>query len=198
MSAVTTEHTSSEHTESAKHQAAQHGNKAHSDGGWDSNAKGYVPVQTRSARFTSTNPADFPDVIGYEAEWKLSPIALFRPLLDGELDGSTYEFTATGAPGATVEWVDRTDSRVGAAGKPEEKASANAWNSFDKALSITVTSDEHIELNVSRSTLGRSPRAGHTLITAKANSRATVVLDNAGEAFLSENVEIVVEDGAEL
>jgi Fe-S cluster assembly protein SufD len=198
MSAVTTEHSASGHTESEKHQAAQHGNKAHSDGGWDSNAKGYVPVQTRSARFTSTNPADFPDVIGYEAEWKLSPIALFRPLLDGELDGSTYEFEATDAPGATVEWVDRTDSRVGAAGKPEEKASANAWSSFDKALSITTTSDEHVELTVSRSTLGGSPRAGHTLITAKANSRATVVLDNGGEAFLSENIEIVVEDGAEL
>ncbi|MCU1411345.1 MAG: Fe-S cluster assembly protein SufD, partial [Rhodoglobus sp.] len=25
----------------------QHGAKAHSDGGWDSNEPGYVPVQTR-------------------------------------------------------------------------------------------------------------------------------------------------------
>jgi Fe-S cluster assembly protein SufD len=190
MSAVTTENSAPT--------AAQHGNKAHSDGGWDATQKGFVPVQTRSGRFTSTIPTEFPAVTGVEAEWKLSPIKLFRPLIDDELDGSSYEFTATDAVGASVEWVDRSDARIGSTGRPEEKASANAWASFDQALVITVTNDEHVDLTVTRSTLGASPRAGHTLVVAKANSRATVVLQNSGEAFLSENVEIIVEDGAHL
>lgn len=174
----------------------QHGAKAHSDGGWDQ--VGYVPVQTRSARFTSTSPADFPDVIGVEAEWKLSPVALFRPLIDGALDGTAYQFTATDAPGATIDWVDPSDSRIGTAGAPEEKASANAWASTQRALAITVTAEEHVDLTVTRDSLGSTPRAAHTVVTARTNSRATIVLQNSGGAFLSENVEIVVEDGARL
>jgi Fe-S cluster assembly protein SufD len=187
MSAVTTE--TSE---------VQHGNKAHSDGGWDAAEKSSIPVQTRSERFTSVDASAFPAVTGLEAEWKLSPVPLVRPLIDGELDGSPYEFEATDAAGATVEWIARTDARLGTTGAPEEKASANAWSSFEKALSITVTSDEHVELTVSRASLGAVARAGHTLITAKPNSVATVVLQNNGSALLSENVEIVVGEGARL
>jgi Fe-S cluster assembly protein SufD len=173
-----------------------HGNKAHTDGGW-----ALVPVQTRSARFTSTDPADFPDVIGFEAEWKLTPLTLVKPLIEAELDGGAYAFDASAADGVVVDWIERTDSRIGTAGTPEEKASANAWHTFDKALAITVSAnanEEHVEVTVERSALGSAPRAAHTIIEAKANSVATVVLQNRGPALLSENVEIIVGDGAHL
>jgi Fe-S cluster assembly protein SufD len=176
-----------------------HGNVAHSDGGWDSaENKGFVPVQTRSERFTSTDPADFPAVTGLEAEWKLTPLSLVKPLLAGELDGSGYDYEATDATGGSVEWVGRDDARIGSTGTPEERASANAWHSFERALAITVTSDEHVELTVSRSALGAAARGAHTIIDAKPNSVATVVLQNRGDALLSENVEIIVGDGAHL
>ncbi|MCU1470719.1 MAG: sufD [Glaciihabitans sp.] len=175
-----------------------HGNKAHSDGGWDAAGKGFVPVQTRSGRFASVDPTAFADVTGLEAEWKLTPLALVKPLIVGDLDGSTYEYVATDAIGATVEWVERTDSRIGTTGTPEEKASANAWSSFERALAITVSNDEHVELTVARSSLGGSARAGHTIIEARPNSVATVILQNGGAALLSENVEIIVGDGARL
>ena len=191
MSAVTT-------TQSGEELAAQHGNKAHSDGGWDASEKGYVPVQTRSARFASVNPGDFPAVTGLEAEWKLSPMPLIRPLIDGELDGAPYQYLSSETDGTMVEWIDRADSRVGSAGTPEEKASANAWGSFEKALAITISGEEPAEVTVARSTLDTAARAGHTVITAKANSRGFVVLQNNGSALLSENVEIVVEEGARL
>jgi Fe-S cluster assembly protein SufD len=173
--------------------AAQHGNVAHSDGGWAT-----VPVQTRSERFTSVNPADFADVVGHEADWKLTPITLVRPLLDAPLDGSPYQFSTTETAGSHVEWIDRTDARVGTAGLPEEKASANAWSTFEKALSITVSGDDAVEATLTRSALGMSARAAHTIITAEPNSHATVVLRNLGSANLSENVEIIVKDGAQL
>ncbi|MCU1509944.1 MAG: Fe-S cluster assembly protein SufD [Actinomycetota bacterium] len=175
----------------------QHGIKAHSDGGWDA-AEKVVPVQTRSDRFTSFVHGDFPEVSGREADWKLTPVELVRPLIDGALDGSPYDYTATDVAGATVEWIDRDSARVGIAGTPEERASANAWTSFEKALSITVTGEDAAELTVARDSLGTGLRAGHTIITARANSVATVVLQNGGAAQLSENVEIVVEDGAHL
>ena len=176
----------------------QHGAKAHSDGGWDAPDRGFVPVQTRSGRFTSFVHDDFPEVTGLELEWKLTPVALVRSLIDGALDGTPYAVEAEPAAGASIEWVDRADSSVGAAGTPEERASANAWTSFEKALAITVTGEEHIDLTVSRSDLGPEPRAAHTVVTAKANSNATVILRSTGRAALSENVEIIVEDGASL
>lgn len=163
----------------------QHGLKAHSDGP--------IPVQTRSERFTSVDPSEFPAVTGLEAEWKLTPVALVRPLIDGELDGSPYPVSGTG-----VEWIARDDARIGSAGIPEERASANAWASFERALSITLDSEERVDVSVERSGLGDAPRAAHTVITAKANSRGTVVLRSTGPASLTENVEIVVEDGADL
>jgi Fe-S cluster assembly protein SufD len=175
----------------------EHGNKAHSDGGWDAADK-VVPVQTRSDRFTSVDPADFAEVTGREADWKLTPLPLVNPLITEKLDGSEYEYTATDAAGVIVEWVAREDSRIGAAGKPEEKSSANAWHSFEKALAVTITAEEHVEVTVSRDGLGATPRAGHTIIDARPNSVATVVLQNSGDAVLSENVEIIVGDGAQL
>ena len=176
----------------------QHGNTAHSDGGWDSNSHGPVPVQTRSDRFKSTNPADFAPVTGLEAEWKLTPLKLISSLVGAELDGSIYDFTASSADGVTVDWVGRDDTRIAHTGSPEERASANAWNSFEKALAVTVSSEEHTEVTVTRSALGTTPRGAHTIVEAKANSVATVVLQNTGPAMLSENVEIIVGDGARL
>ncbi|MBX3099775.1 MAG: Fe-S cluster assembly protein SufD [Salinibacterium sp.] len=176
----------------------QHGAQAHSDGGWDSNAPGYVPVQTRDARFTSVNHDDFPEVRGIENDWKLTPVARVRPLIDGQLDGSPYAYLVNEATGASVDWIDRTDARVGLAGIPEDRGSANAWTSFERALAITVTSEDHVDLVLSRSQLGDEPRAAHTIITAKANSNSTVIIRSSGDAQLAENVEIVVESGATL
>jgi Fe-S cluster assembly protein SufD len=184
VAAATTEGTA------APGSTVEHGNKAHSDGGW-----ALVPVQTRSERFTSTDPADFPDVTGFEAEWKLTPLKPVLPLINDALDGSEYDFAAVGT---VPEWIDRTDARIASAGKPEEKASANAWSSFDKALLITLDSDEHVDVTVTRSNLGSVARAAHTVIDAKPNSVSTVVLQNTGSALLSENVEIIVGDGAKL
>ena len=50
-------------TTSTTPEGVQHGAKAHSDGGW-----GVVPVQTRSERFRSTDPAAFPAVTGREVD----------------------------------------------------------------------------------------------------------------------------------
>ena len=176
--------------------AVQHGAKAHSDGGWGE--PGYVPVQTRSERFSSVNHDDFPVVTGQEVDWKQTPIGLAKSLIDDELDGSPYELNAPDAAGATIEWVARTDSRVGSAGTPEDRASANALTHTQQVLAITLAGDDAIALGVDRSGFGSQPRAAHTVITAKKHSTAHVVLRSTGLAQLAENLEIIVEDGAHL
>ncbi|PJJ63195.1 Fe-S cluster assembly protein SufD [Compostimonas suwonensis] len=171
----------------------QHGLKAHSDGAWSA-----VPVQTRSERFASVEVSDFPAVTGREAVWKYTPVAKLADLISGELDGSAYEYTATEHPDLTVAWVARDDARIGGAGVPEERASANAWTSFDSALAITIRGEEQKELTVSRSSLGSGARAAHTVVTAEPFSNAVLILESSGGARLSENLEIIVGEGAQL
>jgi Fe-S cluster assembly protein SufD len=101
-------------------------------------------------------------------------------------------------PGTTVDWVDRTDARIGSAGTPEDRASANARGAFDKALHIDVDSEQPVVLTVTRSDLGVAARGAHVLVTAQPNSRGLVVLDSRGSAHLAENVEILVGEGAHL
>jgi Fe-S cluster assembly protein SufD len=153
-----------------------------------------IPVQSRAERFASNRVEDYPDVTGLEIEWKLTPVAELRGLIDGDLDGSTYEYSAVGE---SVEWIPRADKRIGTAGTAEEKSSANAWTAFEKALAITVTGESQ-EIVVTRSTLGETARAAHTIITAKAGSSGLVVVQSTGGAQLSENVEIIVEQDAHL
>lgn len=172
----------------------QHGLKAHSDGG-----DAYVPVQSRAERFTSTSVDDFEKVTGFELEWKLTPISRIAALTEGELDGSAPATALPeGVAGVAASWVDRSDARIGTAGAPEERASANAWSSFEKALAIDVSGEELHEYRVIRSELGQTPRAAHTVITAAPFSQGLVILSNSGDAQLSENVEIVVGDQAQL
>ena len=174
----------------------QHGAVAHSDGGWDDTSR--VPVQTRSARFASVKHDDFPAVTGQEVDWKLSPVALLKPLIDDTLDGTAYQLDDQPAEGALVEWVTPDDARVGSAGTPEDRASANAWSSVEKVLAITLSGETRVLFGADRSGFGSAPRAAHTVITAKANSSAHVVLRSTGPAQLAENLEIIVEDGANL
>jgi Fe-S cluster assembly protein SufD len=157
-----------------------------------------VPVQTRSERFTSTQVADFPEVTGREAMWKYTPVARLSELLTGELDGTPYVYDATTAPGVTTEWIGRDDARIGAAGTPEDRASANAWTHFQQALLVRITGDEHKEVTLTRSALGGFARAAHTVVEVADGANATLILQNSGSAHLAENVEFLLGAGADL
>ncbi len=176
----------------------QHGAGAHSDGGWDAPDK-TVPVQTRSERFRSGDLDAFPAVTGREVNWKFAPLAKLQPLLDGGLDGSAYPYLARQSDGADVDWGRSDDPRVGSAGLPEDRAAAAAWSARDAVLAVTITATDANEfVTLTRSDFGSQPRAAHTVITAEPHAQGIAVLDNRGSALLTENVEIVVQDGARL
>jgi Fe-S cluster assembly protein SufD len=157
-----------------------------------------VPVQTRSGRFHSTDVADFPAVTGREPSWKYTPVARIAELISGELDGAPYVYDVTSAPGVLTAWVGREDPRIGTAGRPEERASANAWTAFEQALVVSITGEETKEVTLTRSALGSAARGAHTIIETAPYSVATVILQNSGEAHLTENVEIIVGEGSQL
>jgi Fe-S cluster assembly protein SufD len=154
-------------------------------------------VQTRSERFASPVHDEHPEVTGREAVWKLSPVEKLRELIDGPLDGSPYPFTSTDATGTSVEWIARDHPLIGAAGSPEDRAAANAWSSFKKALHIRVEGESDT-VTVTRDGLGATPRGAHTVISAGAGATGLVVLDNRGDAKLTENLEIVLDTDANI
>ncbi|PPI55366.1 Fe-S cluster assembly protein SufD [Rathayibacter toxicus] len=167
------------------------GISAHSDGA-------FTPVQTRSERFASVDVEAFDPVTGREIAWKLTPVNRLRDLIDGELSGRPVPFQYTPVEGVDVSWVGREDERIGTAGLPEDRAAANAWSSFEKALAVHVSGEAEKVAMLVRSTLSSDPRAAHTIIEAEPYSRAVVVVQNEGEATLTENVEILVGEGAQL
>lgn len=157
-----------------------------------------VPVQTRSERFTSTDVTAFPAVTGREVMWKYTPVARLSELLTGELDGSTYAYDTVEVPGVTTSWIARDDARIGTAGLPEDRVSANAWSSFEQAFLIGFAGTEDTEATITRSALGSGPRAAHTVVEVAPGARGTLILQNRGSAHLAENVEFLVGANADV
>jgi Fe-S cluster assembly protein SufD len=88
------------------------------------------------------------------------------------------------------------DALIGSAGKPEDRASAVAWESTEDALLIDIAADDVSEITVTRSGFDSTPRAAHTLIRVAPFAKSTVVLVSEGQANLTENVEIIAGESA--
>ncbi|WP_104110521.1 Fe-S cluster assembly protein SufD [Arthrobacter sp. N199823] len=181
--------------------------KAHSHGG-DSHGGGVgVPDSSRAGRLTSYNLADFPAITGREEEWRFTPLKRLRGLdrvgIKGvKLNGPAPLVEVSAPDGVTVETVGREDARIGTAGIPEDRVAAAAWENFSEATIVTLPAEFAGNAdNVTTLTLtgqGDAPAASHVVVIAKKFATGVVVLDHRGTAVLSENIEILVEDGANL
>lgn len=169
--------------------------KRHSHGGGVG-----IPDSSRAGRLTSYNLADFKPLTGMEEDWRFTPLKRLRGLHTAVLNGAAPAVAVTAPDTVTVETVGRGDKRIGSAGIPEDRVSANAWENFAEATVITVPAEVQAESEVSVVLTGQGTEASaqHVVIVAEKFSKAVVVLDHQGTAVVSENVEIVVEDGAEL
>lgn len=169
--------------------------KSHSHGGGVG-----VPDSSRAGRLTSYRLADFPALTGREEDWRFTPLQRLRGLDKGELAGQAPAVAVSAAEGVTVETVGHDDARIGSAGIPEDRVSAAAWESAAEATVLTVPAGFQAEgeTTVTVTGAGEDPAASHLFIHAKPNSAAVVVLDHQGTGVVSENVEVLVEEGAKL
>jgi len=169
--------------------------KRHSHGGGVG-----VPDSSRAGRLTSYKLADFKPLTGMEEDWRFTPLKRLRGLHSAVLNGTAPAVSVTAPDAVTVETVGRDDKRIGSAAIPEDRVSANAWENFSEATVITVPAEFEAdgEVNVVITGQGTDASAQHLVIVAQKFSKSVVVLDHRGSAVVSENVEIVVEDGAEL
>jgi Fe-S cluster assembly protein SufD len=175
------------------------GSTAHTDGAW-----GVAPIQTRSERPRSFDPADFATPTGREVNWKHTPIDRLAVLFqDVDADASVDAVVvAVDAPeGAVTGSLRIGDAPRGDVFRPEDLPAAIAWSRTGDALHIRIPDGVEIAEPVVVTTTGASAdRAAHAhiVIEAAANAHATVLLRHAGAVALAQNVEIIVRDGAHL
>lgn len=169
--------------------------KRHSHGGGVG-----IPDSSRAGRLTSYKLADFKPLTGMEEDWRFTPLKRLRGLHTDVLNGAAPSVAVTAPERVTVETVGREDRRIGSAGIPEDRVSANAWENFSEATVITVPAEVQADAEISVVLTGQGTQASaqHLVIVAEKYSKSVVVLDHQGTAVVSENVEIVVEEGAQL
>ena len=169
--------------------------KRHSHGGGVG-----VPDSSRAGRLTSYKLADFKPLTGMEEDWRFTPLKRLRGLHTEVLTGAAPAVSVTAPDSVRVETVGRDDRRIGSAAIPEDRVSANAWENFAEATVITVPSEVQVDGEVSVLLTGQGTEASaqHVVIVAEKFSKSVVVLDHQGTAVVSENIEILVEDGAQL
>lgn len=159
-----------------------------------------VPVQTRSERATSFDPADFGVPTGREVNWKLSPIDRLAPLFADEAGPTGVMRVEVEAP------AELQQSRLGAGDaprgehfRPEDLPAALAWTHETEAPLLRIPANVELDAPVVVRLTGTGGLAhAHVVIEAQANSRGTVVLRHEGTAQHAQNVEIIVRDGADL
>ena len=169
--------------------------KRHSHGGGVG-----IPDSSRAGRLTSYKVADFKPLTGMEEDWRFTPLKRLRGLHTEVLNGAAPSVSVTAPDSVTVETVGRNDRRIGSAAIPEDRVSANAWENFTEATVITVPAEVQVDGEVSVLLTGQGTEASaqHVVIIAEKFSKSVVVLDHQGTAVVSENIEILVEDGAQL
>ena len=170
----------------------QHGLSEHSHGFG-------VPIQTRSERNKSTKLADFAEISTREEQWRYIGSDELGGLDKSGLEEFSGDITATTADGVETSWIESDHKLFGSAGTPEDRVSAAGWEAAKAAYLVSIpanTSPEPSSIEIKSVT--SDPSALHVIVHAAKGSSSTVVLEHRGDAVLSENIEIIVEDEANL
>ncbi len=106
------------------------GSTAHTDGAWS-----VIPVQTRSERPRSFDPADFEVPNGREVNWKHTPVDRIAPLFeDAASEDSAIAYDVDAPEGVEVAARRVGESPRGEVFEPEDRSAAIAWTRSDEAL----------------------------------------------------------------
>jgi Fe-S cluster assembly protein SufD len=172
---------------------AQHGLSEHSHGFG-------VPIQTRSERLRSQKLSDFAEISTREEQWRYISADRLGGLDQADLDEFSGDIEALLADGVETSWVDSANSLFGTAGIPEDRVSAAGWEAAKAAylVSIPETTIDGAVSTFNIRSVSTDPAALHIILQAKRGSDSVVVIDHTGDATLSENIEIVIEDEAKL
>ncbi|MBB5869227.1 Fe-S cluster assembly protein SufD [Allocatelliglobosispora scoriae] len=160
-----------------------------------------IPPKTKSQLLRSFDVSDFPALTGREEEWRFTPLKRLRGLV-----------TATGATGGTVKHdfpslpagfsVSTVDgSAVTPLLVPFDRISALAFGAAPQVTLIEVAREavpaEAAVVRVSGDSADGLSFA-RTYVRVGAMASATLIVEHTGSATLADNIEVAVDNGAQL
>lgn len=139
---------------------------------------------------------------GREETWRFTPLRRLRGLVPAAPASGECTVDVNAVNGRVeVATVPRGDERLGIAGEPVDYVSQQAWTLFERATVVTLPReaelDEPVTVTVTGPGAGRTAY-GHLQLRAERFARGVVVLDYRGSGTYAENVEFVLDDGANL
>ena len=171
----------------------QHGLSEHSHGFG-------VPIQTRSERPRSTSLSDFAEISTREEQWRYIQADRLGGLDQAGLDEFSGDIVSELAAGVETAWIEPNHELFGHAGIPEDRIAAAGWEAAKAAFLVSIPESVTAQSlsTVRIQSISKDAAALHLIIQAKSGSDSIVVIDHTGDATLSENIEIIVEDNAKL
>ncbi|SDP40778.1 Iron-regulated ABC transporter permease protein SufD [Nakamurella panacisegetis] len=164
-----------------------------------------VGVGSHSHRVGSRNPADHGPVSGREEAWRFTPLRRLRGLhSDAPLTGTDFTISVQGQDGVTASILTGAEAAaVKGISKyqPIDFAAARSYQAAQSVYLVDVAPDTVTGAPVVVTLHGNSideAIAAHLVIRVGRHAQAQVVVAYEGSATISENVEIVVGDGATL
>jgi Fe-S cluster assembly protein SufD len=160
-----------------------------------------APPSTKSQVLSSYDVADFPALVGMEEEWRFTPLKRLRELVTATAGAGKPLGVEFGElpEGVAVRQVDA--GAVQPVLKPFDRVSALAFGGAAEVTLIEIGDEVEPSGPVHVRIVGQgvdAPSYARTYVKVGRFAKATVVLEQTGSATLADNIEVVVDDGAQL
>ena len=167
---------------------------AHSHGG-----PARPPGDARPQRRTSRDPDQFPVPTGREEDWRFTPLARLRPLLEPLTPDGKVVVDVQAPVEGDVRHVDGSDPLVGSVLTPADRVSALAMAGVEQALVVSVPRNA-VATSPTFLTIRAEPGLayGHVIVDVAEGAEAVVVIDHVGSTTLAANAEFRIGAAATL
>jgi Fe-S cluster assembly protein SufD len=158
-------------------------------------------VLDRASAIRSFDVADFPVPLGREEEWRFTPLARVKPLLDDAPSAGRISRVVDAPDGVTATAIDHATAVARTVAVPIDRPSVLAVRHAPVPLLVNVPADTQLSAPVVVRITGPDAAAvvwDHVLLDVGERSIATVVVLHTGAAQYSGNVSVHVADGARL
>lgn len=156
------------------------------------------PADVRPERLRSADPSAFAVLTGREEEWRFTPLARLRPLLEGA-PSDAHLILDSELP-AGVELVELPAGELDVP-LPVDRLAALALARAGGALVLRIPKGLELDAPVILRLTGTGTDEvvwGHVVLDVAEQARATVVVEHAGSAHYAACVSVLVGDGAQL
>lgn len=137
---------------------------------------------------------------GREEAWRFTPLARVGGLLDSAVAISSVNSIKIANPQSGVTLNVKSAGDRPPISTSEDLATIRGREVVAEVSHIEVSANVQLEqpLLLERTNLNGKPQASRTLISCGANSHATIILNNSGDAILSDEIEFELAQGATL